>query len=145
MFQCARAVMKVKICSQVDLANFPTFHFTPNYLFTNFLLVSYKSTIFSPFWPLHLGFTYFPSKLPSKGHFYTQNPFSLLWNPFPIANITFPLINFPISLQNPQNPFILSFSPPLYLIKPPISYFPRKPLLTHQRLVRLTKPRHNKT
>ena len=56
MFQCAGAVIKVKGCSQVDLANFPSFHFTPHYILTNFLTIpSFSKKI-----PFSLTFHYYP-------------------------------------------------------------------------------------
>ena len=50
MFQCPGAVMKVKKCLQVDLVNFPSFHFIPHYILTNFLIIpSFPKKIPFPF------------------------------------------------------------------------------------------------
>lgn len=57
--------MKVKRCSQVHLVNFPSSHFTPYYILTNFLSIPsfpHLPLIFT----LSLGFTSFLINLPSK-------------------------------------------------------------------------------
>jgi len=39
MFQCVGAVMKVEGCSQANLIKFPSFHFIPHYILTNFPII----------------------------------------------------------------------------------------------------------
>ena len=109
MFQCAGVVMKVKGCSQFGLASFPSFHFTPHYILTNFPIIPSfpkKIPLFTSFHPCHLVShisltNYLPNVISQP-----KTPFPCCETHSPWKNTLFPR-HFPLKIISPLlNSFI---------------------------------------